>query len=171
MRLAGNVAGLFLSKLGKRGIYMEHEVFKRYEKKYMVKPGQYSSLMSCLTRWMIPDQYGRYSICNVYFDAPDYRMIRSSLGKPVYKEKLRLRGYGAPGEEDLVFLELKKKYDGVVYKRRTAMSLKAAKGYLYYGVRPDMDSQILREIDYMYQFYQIGPKAYLSYDRIAFSGK
>ncbi len=150
---------------------MTQEVFKRYEKKYRLSLEQYQELISRIITRLQPDQYGKYSICNIYFDSRDYRMIRTSLEKPVYKEKIRLRGYGQPGPEDQVFLELKKKFDGVVYKRRIPMSLSEARKYLYYGIRPRQHSQVLDEIDYAVDFYQARPAVYLSYDRIAFSGK
>ena len=150
---------------------MTQEVFKRYEKKYRLSLEQYQELISRIITRLQPDQYGKYSICNIYFDSRDYRMIRTSLEKPVYKEKIRLRGYGQPGPEDQVFLELKKKFDGVVYKRRIPMSLSEARKYLYYGIRPGQHSQVLDEIDYAVDFYQARPAVYLSYDRIAFSGK
>lgn len=150
---------------------MTQEVFKRYEKKYRLSLEQYQELISRIITRLQPDQYGKYSICNIYFDSRDYRMIRTSLEKPVYKEKIRLRGYGQPGQKDQVFLELKKKFDGVVYKRRIPMSLSEARKYLYYGIRPRQHSQVLDEIDYAVDFYQARPAVYLSYDRIAFSGK
>ena len=93
------------------------------------------------------------------------------MEKPCYKEKLRLRSYGTPKETDLVYVELKKKFDGIVYKRRVPMRYKEAKKYLYNGIRPNMDSQILREIDYTLDFYQARPAVYLAYDRLAFYGK
>ena len=67
---------------------------------------------------MKEDAFGSYTICNIYYDTPDWRLIRASLEKPAYKEKLRVRSYGVPTETDRVFVELKKKFDGVVYKRR-----------------------------------------------------
>ena len=150
---------------------MAQEVFKRYEKKYMLTREQYNQLMSSLITKMCPDSYGKHTICNIYFDTPDYQLIRTSLDKPVYKEKIRLRSYGVPKEDDTVFLELKKKYDGVVYKRRVPMTLREARNYLYKGIKPEKGSQILREIDYAYQFYQTKPMVYLAYERIAFCGK
>lgn len=150
---------------------MAQEVFERYEKKYKISLKQYQELMSCMITRINPDQYGKHTICNIYFDTPDYRLIRNSLEKPVYKEKIRLRSYGVPTEQDKVFLELKKKYDGVVYKRRVEMTLQEARKYLYYGMRPEKPSQILQEIDYAWQFHQAQPKVYLAYERLAFSGK
>ena len=139
---------------------MTQEVFKRYEKKYRLSLEQYQELISRIITRLQPDQYGKYSICNIYFDSRDYRMIRTSLEKPVYKEKIRLRGYGQPGQKDQVFLELKKKFDGVVYKRRIPMSLSEARKYLYYGIRPRQHSQVLDEIDYAVDFYQARPAVY-----------
>lgn len=150
---------------------MTQAVFKRYEKKYMVSSEQYNELISRMITRMDADQYGKHTICNIYFDTVDYQMIRNSLDKPVYKEKLRLRSYGRCMEEGTVFLELKKKYAGVVYKRRVPMKLKDARKYLYYGIKPELDSQILREIDYAVNFYEPRPAVYLAYERIAFSGK
>lgn len=114
------------------------------------------------------DEYGMYPICSIYFDTDDYRLIRASLEKPVYKEKLRLRSYGAPSRmEDPVFLELKKKYKGVVYKRRVDMSLGECRDYFDYGLRPESDGQILHEIDWFQQLWKTSPKVFLRYDRIA----
>ncbi|MGN0159257.1 MAG: polyphosphate polymerase domain-containing protein [Brotaphodocola sp.] len=149
---------------------MAQEVFQRYEKKYMLTREQYNQLISNMITKMCPDSYGKHTICNIYFDTLDYQMIRTSMDKPVYKEKIRLRSYGVPNEGDTVFLELKKKYDGVVYKRRVPMTLGEARNYLSKGIKPEKDSQILREIDYAYQFYQARPMVYLAYDRIAFYG-
>ncbi|MFR1800538.1 MAG: VTC domain-containing protein, partial [Faecalispora jeddahensis] len=97
--------------------------------------------------------------------------IRNSLEKPVYKEKLRLRCYGSPKPQDPVFVELKKKYMGTVYKRRVALSLQAAESYLYQRLPPEVDSQVLREVDYMYSFYHtLIPTAYIAYQRVALYG-
>ena len=109
---------------------MNQTVFKRYEKKYLLSLEQYHALISRVIPRLRPDQYGKHSICNLYFDSRDFGLIRRSLEKPAYKEKIRLRSYGVPGPRDQVFLELKKKYDGVVYKRRVAMPLAEARQYL-----------------------------------------
>ncbi|MCC8061349.1 MAG: polyphosphate polymerase domain-containing protein [Clostridiales bacterium] len=150
---------------------MAQEIFERYEKKYRISMKQYQALIGQLLERMTADSYGKHTICNIYFDTPDYQMIRRSLDKPEYKEKLRLRSYGVPGEEDTVYLELKKKYEGIVYKRRAGLPLSEARKFLYYGIRPQKDSQILREIDYTLRFYEARPMAYIAYDRIAFFGK
>ena len=106
------------------------ENFKRYKKKYMLKETQYNRLRKELNQRMEEDQYGLHTICNIYYDTPDFRMIRKSLEKPVYKEKLRLRSYGVPEKNDPVFLEIKKKFKGIVYKRRVSMTDEKAMGYL-----------------------------------------
>ena len=111
------------------------DVFQRYEQKYLLQEKQYRIIRRELQNRMVPDQYGKSTICNIYFDTPDFRMVRASLAKPVYKEKLRLRSYGVPGMKDTVFVELKKKYKGIVYKRRADMSLEEAVQYLYRGGR------------------------------------
>ena len=88
---------------------MIQTTFQRYEKKYLLTPAQYQWIFQQLQSRMQVNEYGMYPICSIYFDTDDYRLIRASLEKPVYKEKLRLRSYGAPSRmEDPVFLELKK---------------------------------------------------------------
>ena len=91
-------------------------IFKRYEKKYILNENQYKELMSFLSDKMTIDQYGKTKICNIYFDTPNHLLVRRSVEKPNYKEKLRLRSYGIPQDDTQVFIELKKKYDGI--KRR-----------------------------------------------------
>ena len=147
---------------------MIQTTFQRYEKKYLLTPAQYQWIFQQLQSRMQVDEYGMYPICSIYFDTDDYRLIRASLEKPVYKEKLRLRSYGAPSRmEDPVFLELKKKYKGVVYKRRGDMSLGECRDYFDYGLRPESDGQILHEIDWFQQLWKTSPKVFLRYDRIA----
>ena len=121
-------------------------VFERTEKKYILTLAQRRELLKRIAEHIKPDEYGESTVCSLYFDTDDYRLIRRSMEKPVYKEKLRLRSYSTPKRDSNVFLELKKKYNGVVYKRRKTMKLGEAKDYLKYGVMPD-DSQIMRELD------------------------
>lgn len=146
------------------------DVFKRVEKKYLLTKQQQESLMCAIKGQFAQDAYGLHTICNLYYDTKDYRLIRTSLEKPVYKEKLRLRSYGIPGESDTVFLELKKKYKGVVYKRRIPLPLHEAQLYLDSGELPSNQEQILREIDWFIHFYHPVAKAYIAYDRIALYG-
>lgn len=148
-----------------------NEVFKRYEKKYMLMIEQYGALMQELQVYMQQDDYGQHTICNIYYDTPDYELIRTSIEKPVYKEKFRVRSYGVPGVEDLVFLELKKKYKGVVYKRRVPLSYKQAMEYLIEKKKPQEQTQIMKEIDWFMKMEQPVPKVFIAYDRIALFGK
>ncbi len=143
--------------------------FKRYELKYILTADQYERLLSALPAHMMLDDYGRHKISNIYFDTDDYRIIRNSLEKPKYKEKLRVRCYGQPSEDATAFIELKKKFGGVVYKRRVYCEQNKVLSYLCDGDDCVEHSQILREIDYFKTCYdEIKPKVYLSYDREAF---
>lgn len=153
-----------------KGVIMAQAVFKRVEKKYLLNQEQYKELTKLLQNHMIMDQYGKHTICNTYFDTENYQLIRASIEKPLYKEKLRLRSYGVPKESSKVFLELKKKFKGVVYKRRQEMTYDQAFLYLYYGVHP-ASSQILKEIDWFLTFYNPASKVNISYDRFAFYHK
>lgn len=149
----------------------EQTVFKRYEMKYMVTKSQQRIIKNAMEEHMIPDIHGRSTICSLYFDTPQYILARRSMEHPDYKEKLRLRSYGVAKEDSTVFVEIKKKYDGVVYKRRVGMSFSEATSYLYQHQKV-MDTQISREIDYCLKRYEgIAPAVMLSYDREAYYAK
>lgn len=145
----------------------DQAVFKRYEKKYLLNEAQYKNLTAVINAHLKVDKYGKHTICNIYFDTPDFYLIRRSIDKPAYKEKLRLRSYGIPTETSKVFIELKKKYKGVIYKRRITMPLKDAYRYLTQGITTDT-SQIKKEIDYFMSYYRPIPKMYIAYDRVAY---
>ena len=147
---------------------MIQSCFRRYEKKYLLTEKQYEAMRAGMAPYMKADLYPRYSISNIYYDTEGYDLIRASLEKPVYKEKLRLRSYGVPGWCDPVFVEIKKKFDGVVYKRRVTMQMQNADRYLK-GFKRGDGSQISREIDYFMQLYRPQPKAFISYDREAYA--
>lgn len=119
--------------------------------------------------YMQLDKYGRTTIRNLYFDTDDYLLIRRSIEKPVYKEKLRLRSYAQAKEDTPVYAELKKKYNGVVYKRRVSVPNDQAMHWLNQKSPSPVKSQISREIDYVLSFYRtLKPKVFLSYEREAF---
>ena len=109
---------------------MSQSVFNRYEKKYLMPEDVYRELRLRLLPYMQEDQYGLHTICNICYDTPDSELIRKSIEKPVYKEKLRLRSYGIPALDSAVFLEIKKKYKQIVNKRRIQLSLQEAYDYL-----------------------------------------
>jgi len=142
----------------------------RYEKKYMLSVGQYESLLTGMQDYMKPDIYGKTTNCSLYYDTDTWELARRSIEKPVYKEKLRVRSYGVPTSGDKVFIELKKKYDGVVYKRRTVMDCEKAEEYLAGDLRYSPCTQIGNEIEYFQNRYRAEPKVYLAYDRISFAG-
>jgi len=150
---------------------MSQLVFNRYEKKYLMPESVYLALCERLKEQMSVDQYGLTTICNLYYDTPDDLLIRRSIERPKYKEKLRLRSYGIPEKDSVVFLEIKKKHKKIVNKRRIELTLAEAYDYLSHGIRPEKDCQILREIDFLLFRYQPEPKLYLAYDRIALYGK
>jgi hypothetical protein len=114
------------------------DVFERTEKKYLLTPEQYSFLMRSIQDRLGYDEFGQSLISSLYYDTPDDEMINRSMEKPLYKEKLRVRSYGTPGPQDAVFVELKKKFKGIVYKRRVSMSLTAAEAYM--GGMPYLDA-------------------------------
>lgn len=148
---------------------MQGNTFERFEEKYLLSTPQYQAIMAGLRGRMQPDIFGRSTVSSIYYDTPDYRLIRTSLDKPDYKEKLRVRVYGTPTAETKAFVELKKKVDGIVYKRRVEMSIAQA-NLLLSGKRTEQDTQITRELQYFVRFYQPQPSVFLSYRRVAYTG-
>lgn len=141
---------------------------------------QYESLLEEIHKYMNPDKFcvggKEYGVYNIYFDTNDDFLIRESLAKPYYKEKIRLRSYFSPAKpEDTVFLEIKKKIGGVVAKRRVTLTLAEAREYLNTGEKPEFDKyiteQVFNELDVFLSNYDIMPKQYISYQRSAFFGK
>lgn len=145
-------------------------IFKRYELKYLMTTQQQQAILAAMAPYMQPDEYSHSSIRNLYLDTPDFRLIRRSLEKPVYKEKIRVRSYGRAGLDAPVFVELKKKYRSVVYKRRISMPQRDALACLA-GQAAWPDGQIAAELAYAAGFYpDLRPAVFLSYERDAYHG-
>ncbi len=140
--------------------------FERYERKYLISEEQYQKLLERLEGKMTEDRYARSLITNIYYDTPDFLLVRRSIDKPIYKEKLRVRSYGVPQSDSKVFVEIKKKYKGVVYKRRINVPLDSACAFLKGNAPCPEPGQIGNEISYFVSFYRgIGPAMFISYDR------
>lgn len=158
---------------------MATEVFNRYEHKYLIDNFTYEKVIKVMDEHMELDSHSKnhepYTISNIYFDTDDNYLIRTSLSKPEYKEKLRLRAYGAADKNSMVFLEIKKKYKGIVNKRRTVLKLSEAYDFISIGKEPTpsdyINKQVLKEISYFLQVYNPKPKLFLAYDRIAYFEK
>ena len=144
-------------------------VFKRYELKYLLTRQQKARILEAMEPYMALDQYGRTTIRNIYFDTDNYRLIRRSIEKPAYKEKLRIRSYQKAKPESTVFVELKKKYDSVVYKRRMSLSEAEALDWVTGKMHCKAETQISDEIDYFLHYYEtLHPVVFLSYEREAY---
>lgn len=144
-------------------------VFQRYETKYLITRKQHQTLLDTMRPYMALDQYGRTIIRNIYYDTDNYRLIRHSIEKPIYKEKLRIRSYGRATQDSTVFVELKKKYDEVVYKRRLSLPQEEAVDWLSGKIPCSQKTQISAEIDYFLEYYEtLHPAVFLSYEREAY---
>ncbi len=155
---------------------MAIEIFNRTEEKYLLTERQAGRLLDMSEGHLTPDPYcqdGRmYLVENVYYDTAWDDLISRAIEKNIFRQKLRLRSYGIPGPETIVFLEIKKKYEGIGNKRRTGMSLRMAEDYLLDGKRPDPDTPginalVLEEIDYMRTSCSLIPKTMITYERQA----
>jgi SPX domain protein involved in polyphosphate accumulation len=172
LKLIGSISVKELNK-------MAVEVFNRCEKKFIITDEVYRSIRPELEEYMEVDAYSRngdfYTICNIYYDTPDNQIIRKSIEKPAYKEKLRLRSYGVVDSKDKVYLEIKKKYNGIVNKRRISIQLEDAYRFIQTREKPNLrnirDDQVINEIDYMLERHPLlQPTLYISYDRNAMFG-
>ena len=144
-------------------------VMKRYEMKYILSREQLFFLQSSLIGHMEVDQYGKTSIASIYYDTPDYRLIRRSIERPAYKEKIRLRSYGLAKNGDHVYLELKRKVEGVVYKRRVETNEDEVSSFLSNKTDSIGENQIAKELVYFRNFYKkLEPKIMVAYDRTSY---
>lgn len=144
-------------------------VMQRYELKYLLSAAQTAFLLERLKGHMELDQYGRTSIASLYYDTPDYRLIRASIEKPPFKEKIRLRSYGLATEESPVYLELKRKAYGIVYKRRVQTTIPLVKNFFAGFGDICAGGQINREITYFRDYYgTLVPACLIIYDREAY---
>ena len=147
-------------------------VFKRYEMKFMISSEQRKTVLDAISPYMELDRYGRTTIRNVYLDTDSFRLIRRSIEKPAYKEKIRIRSYEQATSYSTVFVELKKKYEKVVYKRRLPLLEQEATEWVCGNSPCPVDTQISREIDYFIGHYgKLSPSVFLSYEREAFYDK
>lgn len=144
-------------------------VFERYEIKYMLSLEQKEKLLQAMKPYMKMDEYGRNTIRNIYFDTDNYLLVRRSIEKPVYKEKLRIRSYSRAKPDSTVFVEIKKKYKNVVYKRRVALPEEEAINWVSGERRCQKNTQISNEVDYFLDYYEtLHPVVFLCYEREAF---
>ena len=162
---------------------MAISVFKRYEKKFLLNAEQYRETVDYVGQYMDFDKYcvneQDYSLLNLYFDTPDNLLIIQSTSKPTYKEKLRLRAYFPPETpDDKVFFEIKKKYKGIVTKRRAVMRYGEALELIETGKAPTLkkdtyiNTQVVKEIEFMFKRYEgLAPKIFIAYDRMAMFAK
>lgn len=145
------------------------DIFRRVEKKYIVTKKQYEELKENILNYMIEDEHGKSTICNLYFDSDLYELISNSITKPFFKEKIRLRSYNIPKKDSDVFLEIKRKCDGIVSKRRIQMKMKDIKEYIKNkNSIKTSNNQIKTELDYYFDKYDLKPTMYVSYDRRAY---
>lgn len=147
------------------------ETFKRREEKYLLTSNQYKQLLFKIENYIEKDKYFESNICNIYFDTDNFDLIKTSIEKPIYKEKVRLRSYQVPDINDKVFFEIKKKYKGITNKRRIVVTLKEFNDYYINHQIPKCNQQIFKEIDYIMKQYNLKPAIFLAYNRLSYFSK
>ena len=138
-------------------------IFRRVEKKYIINKKEYEIIMKKIKEYVVQDEYGKSTICNIYMDTDNYDLISHSITKPFFKDKVRLRSYNTPTKNSTVYLEIKRKVDGVVGKRRIAMKLNDFNNYIDKNdvIRAD-NNQIISELEYYFNMYNLSKKMYIS---------
>jgi SPX domain protein involved in polyphosphate accumulation len=149
---------------------MAIEKFLRIEQKYLLTKSNYLQLLKRIKDNIQEDIYHHEKVYNIYFDNDNNDLIINSLNKPIYKEKVRLRSYQVPKANDIVYLELKKKFNGVIYKRRVNLTYKEAILYIDKGIMPN-NEQVMQEIDYTFKTYKLKPKLKINYMRDSYIAK
>ena len=148
---------------------MYNDIFNRVEEKYFLNKNQKDLLLSLIDDYITKDKFYKSNILNIYFDNSNNELVIRSNLKPIYKDKIRLRSYDIPTLNSDVFLEIKSKYDGITYKRRIKLKLKDF--YDYIKGKKINDSQIMKEIDYLFKYYDLKPNYFIAYNRLSFKGK
>lgn len=144
-------------------------VMKRYELKYILTPEQDEFFREKLRGHMEVDKFGLTSIASLYYDTPDFRLINRSIEKPLFKEKIRLRSYGLSTSDSPVFLELKRKAYGIVYKRRVQSTIPLVEKFFSGDGDICAGGQINTEIKYFRDYYRtLVPACLIIYDRTAY---
>ena len=158
---------------------MAIEIFNRYENKYRLDSGMFTAVKNEIAARMETDNFNptgeAYTVFNIYYDTPNNDLIRTSISKPIYKEKLRLRSYGTPNKNSMVYVEIKKNVRGIVNKRRSRLTLNEAYQFLSSGVIPErkpyMNEQVLNEIAYILRLKPLSPALFIYYERLAYFGE
>jgi hypothetical protein len=145
--------------------------FKRYEQKYLLQQDQYHNFLNLMGDAFQSDKYGPSTIYTVYYDTPDHRIIGKAFTKAVFREKLRLRSYGIPGPGINVYVEIKKKYNGIIYKRRFPVDFENLKDLYTLPSPPSAEEGLFDEFRFFYQRYSLAPVFFLSYNRVALESK
>lgn len=143
--------------------------FERIEKKYTLSYEQYQLLKEIIEQRLFEDEHGESTILNIYFDTDNYDIISHSITHPIYKDKVRLRSYNVPNLDSLVFLEIKRKYDNVISKRRIDMNLKECYKCINDINLLENQCQIAKEIAYYFKKFKLSPKMFISYRRKAYN--
>ncbi len=148
------------------------DIFRRVEKKYIISKNEYLKIREEIDKYVKMDEYGKSTICNIYFDTDKYELISHSITKPYFKEKVRLRSYNVPNENSMVYLEIKRKEESIVGKRRIGMKLNDFNKYMNNNkLVSNSNIQIKNELDYYFDRLDLHEKMYISYDREAYFDK
>lgn len=149
---------------------MYESIFKRVEEKYMLTKEEKNIFINAIDKYIEEDKYFKSTICSIYFDNENSDLIVNCLEKPIFKEKVRIRSYNTPTLSDDVFLELKVKYKGVVGKRRIKINLNDFYDYQK-NHETKNNTQIMKEISYYFEYYNLQPAVFIAYDRESYKEK
>ncbi|MBR3311836.1 MAG: polyphosphate polymerase domain-containing protein [Solobacterium sp.] len=147
----------------------KEQFFQRTEDKYVINEDQAEMFLEACDAYIKKDLYYSYTVHSLYYDSPGNDLMIRGLEKPMYKTKIRLRSYGDPAENSAVYIETKKKFGDIVYKRRLGMSAEEATDYLEYGIPHHLKNNTADEIEYLLNLYNPEAKALILYDRTCYA--
>lgn len=175
------ILNLIIIKIYKGSDITAIATFKRYEKKYLITKETYDKILPTLLEYMDYDPFclngNEYRIYSIYYDTINHDVIGDNSAGKEYKEKMRIRSYyDKKDPEDTVFMEIKKKSQGVGNKRRIKLKIKEIEPFVNEGILPDtgddyLSSQVAKELQYYLKTNKVAPALYVQYDRFAFFGK
>lgn len=159
---------------------MALSTFCRKEMKFLITEEQMHVLLKETAAYFDYDAFcpngSWYLIRNIYMDTEQNQLIHLSTMGPTYKEKVRIRKYGTyDDQKDSYYLEMKKKAEGIVFKRRVHFTKEDLDTFLknkqVLNGYNAFSQQVMKEFIYLFEQYEIAPKLFLSYERLALKGK
>jgi hypothetical protein len=150
----------------------------RYECKYLVLEAWVPEIRRIIGPFVRPDRFapqagGMYRISSLYLDSPDLQLLRMAREGWSERMKLRARTY-SERQEDPVFLEVKRRFNGVVHKTRARLARAEVRAPLRshaWGAPARSGPSELRQFVHLAQHFAVRPVRHVRYLREAYESR